>query len=369
MEDLFSSCKQSYIIYMISDQDQPGICPLCRSHSIKLKYPAIKSHGHKYDVYECQGCGLGITHPFPDPEHLANLYSGENYRDKGRRFIGPIESAIKWLRGGRLRKIEAHATKGHLLDVGCGRGLMLAMAEENGWQVTGVEYNDETASHARDDLGINMRTGSISDIGFKPASFDAITLWHSLEHMPDAVDVVREAGVLLKPGGLLLISVPNFNSLQSRMSGRHWFHLDVPFHLYHFNTGNLKRLLKCSNMEVVKVEHLSIEMGPFGILQSMLNMSGTRHNLFYDMLKTGKLKGSGSLAETILTYSLLPFAGIASLILTVIEVITKRGGSINIIAKKSPLIKERILNPSKYSHAVEASSFMKQNGHHANKSS
>lgn len=341
----------------------PEICPLCGSFSIKIKLSGIKSQKHEFDVYECRGCGLGITHPFPAPELLAELYSGQNYRDRGKRFIGPVEHVVKWLRGGRLRKIEALAKKGHLLDIGCGRGLMLAMAKENGWAVTGVELNAETASHARYAMGITMKTGRLSEIGFDAESFDAITLWHSLEHMPDAVEVVRVAAGLLKPGGLLLVSVPNFSSLQSLMSGPGWFHLDVPFHLYHFSASSIKRLLKNAGLDVMREEHLSLEFNPFGFIQSALNMAGLRHNLLYDILRTKKLRPKAeekiSAAEICITALLLPIAGVASVFFTALEVLLRKGGTINIYARKSPLIKARLRNPRTYPSAIRASSFLK----------
>ncbi len=346
----------------------PDKCPLCGSTSFETRYQNIKRFKRTYSVYECKGCGLGITHPFPDLDHLAEFYSSESYRDRGgRRFIAPVEAVVQGLRTGRLRKIGSLASKGRMLDVGCGRGLMLAMAQRMGWLVTGVEFNDETAAPARAELGLDIRTGRLSDIGFKKNSFDAITFWHSLEHLEDAVDAVREAAGLLKPGGMLLISVPNFESLQSRMSGTGWFHLDVPFHLYHFSTLNIKRLLANCGLEVVREEHSSMEFNPFGFIQSFLNMVGLRHNLLYDMLKTGSLRpkgdGRASAGDTYITALLLPFVGVASVFFTALEVLLRKGGTVNIYAKKSPLIKERILNPSKRTPAVEASSFMKQKNH------
>ena len=319
-------------------------------------------------MYVCHGCGLGITHPFPDSDLLAELYSSESYRDRGgSRFIAPVEAVVRGLRTGRLKKIESLSQKGRMLDVGCGRGLMLNHARQTGWETTGVEFNDETAAPARDELGLDIRTGRLSDIGFEKNSFDVITFWHSLEHLGDAVDAVREAARILKPGGLMLVSVPNFESLQSKMSGAGWFHLDVPFHLYHFSASNMKRLLKDCGLEVVREEHFSMEFNPFGFVQSTLNMVGIRHNLLHDILRIGSLRPKGvekaSAGDTYITALLLPFVGVASVFFTALEVLFQKGGTVNIYARKSPLIKERILNPSKRTPAVEASSFMKQKGH------
>ncbi len=347
-----------------------GKCPLCGATSLKPRYQGIKRYKRSYDVFVCTGCGLGITHPAPDHAHLTNLYSSTSYRDRGgKRFIWPVEAVVRQLRTGRLQKIERLSNKGRMLDAGCGRGLMLAIARDRGWEVVGLEFNAETAAPARDEFGLHVKTGRLSDLGFEKCSFDVITFWHSLEHLEDAVDVVREAAKLLKPGGLLLISAPNFESLQSRMSGPDWFHLDIPFHMYHFSASNIKRLLRSTGLEVVREEHSCLEFNPFGFIQSALNMAGLKHNLLYEILKTGSLRPKGSeradTGDTYITALLLPFVAVASVFFTALEVLVRRGGTVNIYAKKSPLIKERLRKPRKYPRAVGANLFMKQKNHQA----
>ncbi|MCK4911127.1 MAG: class I SAM-dependent methyltransferase [Thermodesulfovibrionales bacterium] len=351
----------------------PDKCPLCGSTSFENRYKNVKRFKRSYNVYECKGCGLGITHPFPGLDHLTGLYSSTSYRDKGgKRFIAPVETVVRSLRTGRLNKIESLSTKGRMLDVGCGLGLMLALARDRGWEVVGLEFNNETAAPARKEFGLNVRTGRLSNNGFEKCSLDVITFWHSLEHLEDAVDDVREAAKLLKPGGLLLLSVPNFESLQSRMSGPGWFHLDVPFHLYHFSASNIKKLLKDAGLEVVRQEHFSLEFNPFGFIQSFLNMAGLRHNLLYDILKTGSLRPEGdergSAADTYITALLLPFVGIASVFFTALEVLFRRGGTVDIYARKSPLIKARLRTPAKTPPVFEGNTYMEPEGHQKNMS-
>ncbi len=353
----------------------PDKCPICGSRSFETRYQNVKRFKKTYDVFKCKGCGLGITHPFPDHAHLADLYSSDSYRDKGgKRFIAPVEIVVRNLRADRLNKLThlSNKSKGRMLDVGCGRGFMLALARDRGWDVVGVEFNSETAGPAREEFGLHVKTGHLSDMGFEKCSFDVITFWHSLEHLEDAVEALREAAKLLKPGGLLLISVPNFSSLQSKMSGPGWFHLDIPFHLYHFSAHNIKRLLKACGLEVVRQEHSSLEFNPFGFVQSFLNMAGLRHNLLYDILKTGSLRPKGdergSAADTYITALLLPFVGVASVFFTALEVLLRKGGTVNIYAKKSPLIKARLRTPAKTPPVFEGNTYMEQKGHQSNMS-
>jgi 2-polyprenyl-3-methyl-5-hydroxy-6-metoxy-1,4-benzoquinol methylase len=104
----------------------------------------------------------------------------------------------------------------------------------------------------------------------------AVVLWHVLEHVPDPLATLERARQILRPGGLLVIAVPNFESLQARFSGRHWFHLDVPRHYHHFGLSILKRMLREAGFTISDVSHLSLEYNPYGWIQSILNRTGLR---------------------------------------------------------------------------------------------
>jgi 2-polyprenyl-3-methyl-5-hydroxy-6-metoxy-1,4-benzoquinol methylase len=298
---------------------------------------SIEREGRSYDVYRCPQCGLGTTRPFPERQELERLYSSENYRAHKRRFVFPIEWFVRWSRNRRFKRVKKFSSRGRVLDIGCGRGLVLSMAESEGWEACGLEFSDESAAYARNELGLDVRTGNIKDAGFPDDDFDVVTIWHVLEHMEDPVGTIKECYRVLKPGGLLLISLPNMRSLQSVMTGRHWFHLDVPYHLYHFTTESLKQLLNSHSFKVMKVDHFSFEFNPFGYLQSLLNMSGIRYNLLYDILKAKGLRaglrgnGYGGLLATLL---LLPVYFPMAFVLSVFEYLVSMGGTIKVYARK-----------------------------------
>jgi 2-polyprenyl-3-methyl-5-hydroxy-6-metoxy-1,4-benzoquinol methylase len=166
-------------------------CPLCNRTGMEVCNYEIK------------------TEPFPEGAHLLSLYSSDTYRSHEGRFIDSVELFIRRFRRSRLRKIKEYCSRGRILDIGCGRGLMLSMAKEDGWDTYGLEINDETAFHARNEYGLDVRTGSILETGFEAGTFDVITIWHVLEHVEDPVGTIRECHNLLKPGGTLAIAVPN----------------------------------------------------------------------------------------------------------------------------------------------------------------
>lgn len=245
-----------------------------------------------------------------------------------------MEWMIRYFRQKRLEKIRRYATQGTLLDIGCGGGQFLVFLRENGWQVAGIEVNEEMATYGRESLNLNIKTGDLQEAGFSENTFDVITLFHVLEHIQDPIVTLRECYRILKPGGLLVIAVPNFNSWQSRWTRKHWFHLDVPHHLHHFSAKTLQNFLEENSFRVGEVEHFSLEQNPFGFLQSLLNWSHMGHNALYDTLKTKRLRAKFSW-KLIPTFALLPILLPISLFASILESLSRCGGTIEAYALKT----------------------------------
>jgi 2-polyprenyl-3-methyl-5-hydroxy-6-metoxy-1,4-benzoquinol methylase len=318
-------------------------CIICGS---LIKYQKFfkdyEKDGRFYSVYICPKCRLGITQPFPDKDQLEKLYSRESYREGEKRFILPVEKFIRFSRRLRRDRIERIIRKGRILDIGCARGVFLSGMLENGWDTFGLELDEETASYAKNILGLNIKTGELADANFENDFFDVITIWHVLEHLPDPFLTITECKRILKPEGLLVIAIPNFDSLQAKIFGKHWFHLDVPYHLYHFNMKNLRLLLEKNSFKIIKMKHFSLEFNPFGYLQSFLNMLQGDRNFLYNTLKSKSIRKSllsnmhslpfyFKLCTTIL---LAPVFIPLSLVLSLIESILRQGGTVELYALK-----------------------------------
>lgn len=306
-------------------------CFIC-GRTFEAGYEGIKAEGGSYGIRFCRSCGLGKTDPFLDEKDFKKIYSTTYREEDSTRFFSPLEKVIRLLRVQRCRSVERFAKKGRILDVGCGRGDFLLLMKERGWEPTGLELDERIESHGKK-IGVDLRAGSLETVRFPDSYFEAVTFWHVFEHLRDPEWALGECRRILKPGGLLVVSVPNIGSFQARLSGRHWFHLDPPFHLYHYSLANLKKLLEKASFKTLKVKHFSLEYNPYGYIQSIFNSFGFRPNLFYDFLRS-KLTKKDSYAALALTFILLPVVLPLSIGFSVAEAALRSGGTIDLYAVK-----------------------------------
>jgi SAM-dependent methyltransferase len=275
--------------------------------------------GEAFDVVRCSQCELGIT--VPAPEDLEPYY-GERYYG-GRHWITRRYCAWR-----RMRVIEqtTRGTKpGTLVDIGCGDGSFLLEARRAGWTVLGTEVNDQIPSPGLEILG------STDDLRLR-APFGCITLWHSLEHLRDPTRALADLAQMLVPGGALVIAVPDSRGLQARLFDRHWLHLDVPRHLYHFSLPSLRAALDGVGLEVVRVWHHELEYDWFGWIQSALNRVMPRPNILFDALTRRPRRVSRACVAVNAILAglwLIPAFGA-----TVLSTLMGRGGTIIVAARR-----------------------------------
>jgi SAM-dependent methyltransferase len=207
-----------------------------------------------FEVRVCPACGSGRTFPVVEASELGRLYpESYNAYSLPPSFVARMLATglYRWyyrraLRNppfGVLRRIPA----GRLLDVGAGRGDLGVVLAREGWEVTGLEPSAEACAAARG-RGVCTVEGTLTsaDSGELGAGYDVVVFQHALEHVVEPRDDLRRAFELLRPGGLLLVALPNFGSWQSRRFGDAWFHLDLPRHRSHFTAAGLERVLRTS---------------------------------------------------------------------------------------------------------------------------
>ncbi len=253
----------------ISDPDVPQ--PACEICGAKTARPLFEIEGVDAPIVACTGCGLGRFHPMIDDERIRSFYPENYYGEPGTKFRPILERLVRAVAARHIGFLSRDVPSGgSILDVGCGRGVLFGPLADRGFRVFGVEANEHAirGCDARAEVRIATR---LSDAGFEAESFDQIVIWHVLEHMVDPFDAIAECSRLLRPGGRLIVAVPNFESWQARWSGPHWFHLDPPRHLYHFPCSALATLVEKHGFQVTSSHHFSLRQNPFGWIQSALN--------------------------------------------------------------------------------------------------
>jgi SAM-dependent methyltransferase len=232
----------------------------------------------QFSVLRCRTCGLGYTVPRLSPEALAPYYpdSYVPYQKPSppttlRGRLGARIDAARFSAGIRFGafRVLTRSRPGRLLDVGCGRGDLAAWFATRGWSVAGVEPAADAARQA-EERGIEMHHGTLDDAPWPPGSFDAITFNHALEHVPDPQATLRQAAELLRHGGLVAVSVPNFGAWQRRMFGSAWFPLDLPRHLQHFDRVSLPLMARAAGLEPCEVRTSSLVAGFLASVQYAL---------------------------------------------------------------------------------------------------
>jgi SAM-dependent methyltransferase len=247
--------------------------------------------GDRFAIEQCRQCGIAFTRPRVSAAELSKYYPTSYYGSGHKRFPGLVESLQRMLYSTRARKVEQMAGgPGKVLDVGCGPGFLLRQFRDRGWEAHGTEFSEAAAAHAREILKLEVSVGDIAEIGFNAGSFDAIVMWHALEHMVEPEATIAEVARLLRPGGIFLCAVPNFGSVEARLTRDRWFHLDVPRHLNHFRAETLARLLRIHGFAVERASYIAPEYDAFSFTQSVLNKLGLRHNLLYNMLRGARAK-------------------------------------------------------------------------------
>jgi SAM-dependent methyltransferase len=272
----------------------------------------------------CVSCGTAVTVTAAGAElHEIGAYAGGTPRL--HRFVRPL---LRRFDAQRLALLRGHVAPGAtLLDVGAGRGRFVVAAADAGYRASGIEPSDRGAQAARA-LNADVRQTTIEAAEVAPGSLDAVTLWHVLEHLDEPGIALDRIAGWLRPGGTLLIGVPNLDSLQARLGGARWYHLDVPRHRIHFTPRGLDALLRRHGFAVASTHQLLLEHNPFGFWQSLVNRLTREPSYFYNLLKRNVPWRTREVAITLAALSLVPVAALAELLAG----IAGRGGTIAILA-------------------------------------
>lgn len=261
-------------------------CDLCQSDTtevvLRQRDLLLEVTDEEFTIVRCRQCGLVYLNPRPSQGLIGTYYPSvyyppvqaeppsslerrakklsarikrwvleDYYGYPPLRPVGPmrpLRRLLLWpektLREFKGRSPLPWKGEGNVLDVGCGAGGNLKALQDQGWNVSGIEISDVAAAHARALVRGEIHTGTLESAPFAAKSFDLIFMSHSLEHLPSPTDALQRVHRLLKDDGLLVVSVPNENSLEAALFGPWWFHWDPPRHFYHFGKRTLSLVME-----------------------------------------------------------------------------------------------------------------------------
>lgn len=257
-------------------------CGLCGASSFET-FLRFRDYGSS--ILLCRKCSLMVSHPFPSQDKIYEKYQADFYSSEGKRFKGWVEVLTHSFRVRRANLFHKRFGPNRvMLDVGCGRGIMLNELKKKGWSVSGSQVSKTAAAHIKKSYGIDCFIGELPFSPFIQNSFDIVTMYHVLEHLSDPFLYLDYCRKLLKPEGYLFIEVPNADSWSSKVTKDAWMGWDPLYHLYHFTPTTLSLALKKAGFVPVEWGNFSCEYGPFTTLQSLLNLSG-RRDAFFSVFK------------------------------------------------------------------------------------
>ena len=317
-------------------------CSLCGGKESSICFTAFDfdSSVEPFQLVQCTGCRLTVIETAPPPASLDKYYP-ESYYGSGKVKF-PVVIEFLTVLGCKLRaqKVVQHISRtksglhvNKILDVGCGRANLLQHLKYLSCECYGTERANFPVDGRLD--GIEIFKGSVAEGDYKNGYFDAVVIWHVLEHLNDPLDTLDEISRITREGGIIAIAVPNFSSLQSMLFKPDWFHLDLPRHLFHFNVKNLCQSLKQRGYSIQSVSTYSLEQNIFGFIQSFMNKLKFlgKPNEFYQLLKrrSGLADSLKLLLWLIIAMLTLPFA----LIEFVVSCMLGKGASAIVFAHKT----------------------------------
>lgn len=227
----------------------------------------------EFSIVRCNKCGLIRTNPRPTPESIGNYYPDNYGPYLGTRIVNTPKKNTSLLKK-CLRPVFRHIIRfytdfipeissGRMLEVGCASGVFLAQMSDRGWQVEGLEFSETAANHARS-AGFNVHVGSLETAPEPVAPYDLIVGWMVVEHLHDPVSALTKLARWTKPGGWLVLSLPNVSSFEFTIFRGASYALQVPTHLYHYSPDTLSILLTKTGWQVKSVFHQRVLSNLFG---------------------------------------------------------------------------------------------------------
>lgn len=273
----------------MAESDKPQ-CPLCRTYNLSKKY----SLGD-YSFYFCSTCDLGFTHPMPTEEQLFQFYNSSYFNSS--QFLKDTKLLIGYQNYSAEKEIHLANARyiinklnrfwvgapGTLLEIGCAMGFFLDYARSLGWKVKGVDLAEDAVNFAKEKLGLDILKGDVFSLNANTNSFDACISIGTLDHLKNPLAVLDEISRILKPKGLLLITIGSISELVP-------FHYRPPEHLFYFSRKSLKIALEKSGFEVKQISNFWTQYSIGEFLARAFTYIGVKHPLKWMLKLPGSIR-------------------------------------------------------------------------------
>lgn len=269
----------------------------------------VKDHFLSQEVFEIRPSkyeGVLETFPKPSEDKLATYYDSPDYishQTKANSFKDRIYQGVKSIMINRKKRlIMGYKREGSILDIGAGTGEFLEAFEDRNWTKFAIEPSVKLQSTYQ-----NKEIKHLKNLDqVKENSFDVISLWHSLEHIPNLTETIQQLKKVLKPNGVVIVAVPNYNSFDAKFYKNYWAAWDVPRHLWHFSRPGLKQLFKQIDFECVKEVGMPFDAYYVSLLSEAYKPKGLKLRAFLIAILSN-LKSSSNREFSSVIYILKPF--------------------------------------------------------------
>ena len=266
----------------MTNQIHYTLCPVCGSAGIskifKVKDNTVSQEW--FAIYQCSNCQVRFTQSPPSETYIGDYYRSENYishTDSTKGFINRVYHIVRKYSISQKKKLVEKSTglkRGNLLDVGSGTGHFAAAMNKKGWNVTALEPDEGARTVAMQHHSLKLLP--VNELFNLPDNkFEAITLWHVLEHVHDVKKYIHAFKNLLTDKGKLFIAVPNYTSYDAESYKEYWAAYDVPRHLYHFTPYTMQWLMKESGLKILTLKPMWFDSFYVSLLSSKYKNGST----------------------------------------------------------------------------------------------
>lgn len=280
-----------------SDKFEPFL--ICKDYTVSQE---------NFNIVSCKSCGFKFTNPRPDDSVIGNYYKAESYVSHTNSKKGIVNKLYHYVRNhtlkSKIKMVSSFVSRGTILDYGCGTGMFLSAIKNAGWETYGMEP-DNDARKIASESGNNV----FSDKGrintyITDKKFNAITLWHVLEHVTDMPDTLTFFKTRLNKEGVLIIAVPNHISYDAQHYKEFWAAYDVPRHLHHFDIKSMTSLVEKAGFKLQETKPMKFDSFYVSMLSEKYKTGSVNlFKAFWIGLKSNlKAKDSHSYSSTIYVF-------------------------------------------------------------------